>query len=139
MKWYQTGRQLLITHAPVCVKFTSSNSLHSFTSLHHAIFVCWIVVCFYWTEECEPVSSSGFTNVNILFLICLMFIFKRRIQILLFRIHLVSITKCVTCQVSFWINYWRVWIDKQPKHSLRYPAVFQKYLSRVQCSKSYAN
>ena len=61
----------------------------------------------------EIVCRSGFANVNIRFLICLMFIFERPIQITLFRIHLVSAIKFVnTCQVRFWINYWRAWMDK---------------------------
>ena len=67
--------------------------------------------CFYWPEEYEIVCRFGFVNVNIVFLICLMFIFERPIQISLFRIHLVSVIKCVTCQVGFWINYWRAWMD----------------------------
>ena len=49
--------------------------------------------CFYWPEECEIVCRSSFANVNIVFLICLIFIFERPIQILLFRIHLVSVSK----------------------------------------------
>ena len=73
--------------------------------------------CFCWPKQGEIVCRSGFTNVNIVFLICLMFIFERPIQMTLFRIHLVSVIKCVTCQVRFWINYWRAWMDK---HSLRY-------------------
>ena len=85
--------------------------------------------CFYWHEECEIVCRSGFANVNIVFLICLMFIFERPIQITLFRIHLVSVIKCVTCQVRFWINYWRAWMDKQRQHSLRYlPDFTQQHL-----------
>ena len=91
--------------------------------------------CFYWPEECETVCRSSFANENIVFLICLMFIFERPIQISLFRIHLVSVIKCVTCQVRFWINYWRAWMDKQRQHSLRYlPDFTQQYFSRVQCS-----
>ena len=50
--------------------------------------------CFYWPEECETVCCSSFANENIVFLICLMFIFECPIQISLFRIHLVSVIKC---------------------------------------------
>ena len=39
--------------------------------------------CFCLSEECEIVCRSGFANVNIVFLICLMFIFERPIQITL--------------------------------------------------------
>ena len=86
--------------------------------------------CFCWPEECEIVCRSGFANVNIVFLICLMFIFERPIQITLFRIHLVSVIKCVTCQVRFWINYWRAWMDKRRQHSLRYlPDLTQQYFN----------
>ena len=92
--------------------------------------------CFYWPEECEIVCRSGFANVDIVFLICLMFIFERPIQITLFRIHLVSVIKCVTCQVRFWINYWRVWLDKQRQHSLRYlPDFTQQYFSSISAAE----
>ena len=86
--------------------------------------------CFNWPGECKIVYRSGFANVNIVFLICPMFIIKRPIQIKLFRIHLVSIIKCVTCQARFWINYWHSWMDKQRQHSLRYlPDLTQQYFS----------
>ena len=68
--------------------------------------------CFYWPEECKIVCRSGFANVNSVFLICLMFIFDGPIQITLFRIRLVSVIKCVTGQVHFWIN------KKKNGHSL---------------------
>ena len=89
--------------------------------------------CFRWPEEYEIVCRSSFAKVNIVFLIWLMFIFEGSIQI--FRINLVSVIKCVTCQVRFWINYW---LDKREQHSLFtwfYPAVFQQYFS----SRGYAN
>ena len=89
--------------------------------------------CFCWPEECEIVCCSGFVNVTIVFLICLMFIFERRpIQITLCQIHLVSVIKCVnTCQVCFWINYWRAWMDKQWQHSWYLPDFTQQYFSCI--------
>ena len=36
-------------------------------------------------EKCEFVFRSGFVNANIVFLVCLMFIFERPIQIKLFQ------------------------------------------------------
>ena len=47
--------------------------------------------CFYWPENCEIICRSGFANVDIVFLICLMLIFERPIQITPFRHHLVSV------------------------------------------------
>ena len=101
--------------------------------------------CFCWPEECEIVCRSGFANVNIVFLICLMFIFERPIQITLFRIHLVSVIKCVTCHVRFCLNYWRAWMDKRQQHSLGYlpssiyPAVFtQQYFSSISVAQNIA-
>ena len=89
--------------------------------------------CFYyWPEECEIVCRSGFANVNIVFLICLMFIFQCPIQITLFQIHLVSVIKFVTCQVHYWISYWCAWMDKQRQHSLwSISTVLQQYLCCV--------
>ena len=40
-------------------------------------------------------------------LLCTVFIFDSPFQIALFPIHLVSLIKCDTSQVRFWINYWR--------------------------------
>ena len=60
-----------------------------------------------WVWNC---LSLRLRDYNIVFLICLMFTFERPIQITLFQIHLVSVIRCVTCQVRFSINYWRVWL-----------------------------
>ena len=93
--------------------------------------------CFYRPEKCEIVCRCGFANVNIVFLICLMFIFERSIQMALFRIHLVSVIKCVTCQVRFWINNWRASMDKQRQHSLRSTLVLS--VSRLSRGLSTSN
>ena len=44
-----------------------------------------------------------------------------------------------TCQVRFWINYWRAWMDKRRQHSLRYlPDFTQQYLSSISVAQNAA-
>ena len=89
------------------------------------------------STSCEIVCRSDFANVNIVFLICLMFIFERPIQITLFRIHLVSVLKICYLLSPF--------MDKQRQHSLRYlPDLTQQYFNStsavfLSCNVAYAN
>ena len=74
-----------------------------------AAWVTWVTLCecFNWPEECEIVCRSSFANINIVFPICLMFIFERPIQITLFRIHLISVIKprvaSIECSWEMWL------------------------------------
>ena len=99
----------------------------------------WVLQLTWRVRNCLPLQLCEY--IDIVFLICLMFIFELPIQLSLFRIHFVSLViKCVTCQLRFWINYWRAWMDNGDNTRCDIYLILPSSISAVlQAEEAYTN